>query len=76
MRETKSFAIVGGKVIIRIHDRVCETSGKLLASDIFKEALKITVTHLASRNSLLLDIFVKRELTQKDMELSIIRLSL
>jgi len=67
----KSFEIVGKKVVIRIRNRVCETSEELLSSDIFKEFLKLSIQQLSKRNSLMLNIFGKKDIAEHDLDVLI-----
>ncbi len=57
MNETVSFRFVGRKVIVRLRDRVCETSEELLSSGLFREFLGACLSNLSKRNSPLLKIF-------------------
>lgn len=65
-----SSKILDKKIIIRVRDRVCETSEELLSSELFFKFLKLTVERLARRNSILLDIFPdKQSVTDQDLKL-------
>lgn len=65
-----SSKILDKKIIIRVRDRVCETSEELLSSELFFKFLKLTVERLARRNSILLDIFPdKQNITDQDLKL-------
>ncbi len=57
MNETVSFRFVGRKVIIRLRDRVCETSEELLSSRLFREFLAKRLGSLSKRNSPLMRVF-------------------
>ncbi|MFA5435054.1 MAG: phosphoenolpyruvate carboxykinase [Candidatus Neomarinimicrobiota bacterium] len=50
---------VGKKVILRIRDRICETTEELLESDLFTAVLSKYVAHLKRRQSGLLELFGK-----------------
>ncbi len=56
------------KVVIRIKNRVCETSEELLDSKLFKEVVKRCVQQLTKRGSRLMEIFGKAEADKKDIQ--------
>ena len=62
------FDICENKIIIRLSDRLCETEEELLASKLFREILQSAVDKLQKRNSYLLGIFGKKEITDKDID--------
>jgi len=59
MGTSGSHKFVDQKVIIRIRDRVCESSEELFASDLFLEILHRDVAQLKKKESPLLGIFGK-----------------
>lgn len=67
----ESFEILERKVIIRLQDRVCETSEELVLSKIFYEVVKRAVSELSQRNSLLLNIFDQKNPTDENIALLI-----
>ncbi len=67
----KSFEFFDNKVLMRIQDRVCDTSEELIASVMFKHFLTLAVKRLQKRNSLLLNVFGKRDVHRQDMDLLI-----
>jgi energy-coupling factor transporter ATP-binding protein EcfA2 len=69
--ENRSFQIINGKVIIRIKDRVCDTSEELLASRLFYTILRRVVRELSKKNSRLLKIFASTHISEQDMRLLI-----
>ncbi len=69
-----SFEIFEKKVIIRIHDRICETTDEFLSSDIFLNVLKRGMDELAIRNPFLLNIFGKKYIQENDID-SLMRFS-
>lgn len=60
---------VNKKVILRIRDRICETSEELLESDLFVAVLSRYIGELKRRQSTLLDIFGKpvSQIGEKDI---------
>lgn len=56
-----AFDIIDEKIIIRIHERICETEEEILSSALFKEILKRAVGRLQQRSSSLLNIFPHKE---------------
>ena len=64
----QSFEIIANKVIMRIHDKVCESEQEILASPLFKEILKRAVEDLVLRNSHLLDVFEKRRVNDQAID--------
>lgn len=63
-----AFEIFEKKVIIRLHNRICETPEELLSSEIFHEVLQNAVGALQKRNSFLLNIFGKKEIEEADLQ--------
>ena len=66
-----SFEIFDKKVFIRTQDRVCETSEELLSSTMFRDFLRIAVQRLNKRNSRLINIFGKNDVSDQDIDLLI-----
>ncbi len=62
---THSYEIVGKKIIIRIHDMICENASELLNNQLFKDVLEMAVGELLKRNSYLLKIFRDGQITDK-----------
>ena len=55
------------KVVIRLKDRVCETSEELLGSELFRRILKQVLAELGRRQSRLLDMFPdKRKISAEE----------
>lgn len=64
-----SSKIVGKKIILRVKDRICETPEEFLSSKLFAKVLKMAVDELTRRNSILLDIFERRDqITDEDIK--------
>lgn len=61
------FRISEKKVIIRIKNRICDTSEELLASELFRWVLDRFVGELSSRNSMLMNIFGSKKASKKDI---------
>ncbi len=64
-----SFSIIDKKIIIRIHDRICETEEELVLSALFQEIIQGALGQLRKRNSCLLNIFGKTEITPQDIKI-------
>ncbi len=58
-------------MIIRIQDRVCETSEELLESDLCREIIKRGTLELAKRGSFLVNVFDKKEISDEQIDLLI-----
>jgi hypothetical protein len=69
MRNITNFKFVGKKVIIRLHDRVCENAEELVSSEFFYEVIKRFVANLQRRQSHLLSIFIITEAGITDEEI-------
>jgi len=61
----------GGKVIIRLRGRICETPDELLNSELFLLVLKRCLRDLARRESKLLRIFADQSLSEDNIDLLI-----
>lgn len=61
------FRISEKKIIIRIKNRICDTSEELLASDLFRWVLTKFIDELSARNSMLVNIFESKKVTNKDI---------
>jgi len=57
MRNITNFKFVGKKVIIHLHDRVCEDAEELILSELFREVINHFVADLEQRQSHLLSMF-------------------
>lgn len=62
-----SFDIIEKKILIRLHDRICETTEEILNSDLFKEVVRRAVDQLSRRRSTLLAVFGKSKVTSADI---------
>lgn len=71
MNNMGSFDIIEQKILIRLHDRICETSEEILNSDLFKEIVRRAIDRLARRNSTLLAVFGKSKVTAADIHILI-----
>lgn len=65
---THTFEITGRKVIIRIHDMICENAQELLNSELFAEFLEIASTGLVERNSYLINIFPGKNVNAESLK--------
>lgn len=61
----------GGKVIIRLRGRICETPDELLSSELFLLVLKRALRDLARRESKLLRIFPDQSFSEENIDLLI-----
>jgi energy-coupling factor transporter ATP-binding protein EcfA2 len=61
MRNTTAYKFVGKKVIIRLHDRVCEDAEELITSSLFREVTERFIRNLERRQSHLLSLFQTEE---------------
>ena len=60
------------KIIIKLKNRVCDTSEELLKSDLFSTVLTMAIRELSKRKSILLDIFDnKDDIKEEDSKLLI-----
>ncbi|OGX25456.1 MAG: hypothetical protein A2787_06715 [Omnitrophica WOR_2 bacterium RIFCSPHIGHO2_01_FULL_48_9] len=66
-----TFEILEKKIIIRLQDRVCETSEELVLSKPFHEVVRRAVAELSRRNSLLLKIFDEQGPTEEKINILI-----
>jgi energy-coupling factor transporter ATP-binding protein EcfA2 len=60
MQNPKTFKFVAKKVIIHLHDRVCEDADELISSDLFYELLTRFINSLKGKQSHLLQLFGTR----------------
>jgi len=56
-----SSRIFDNKMIVRLKNRVCDTSEELLFSDLFAQVLTLSIKNLSKRNSRLLGIFENKD---------------
>src|SRR5512141_493940 len=62
--QRNTLRIVGNKVIINVRERMCETADEMLAGRQFRVVLDHYLDALKSKNSPLLGIFKKNQVTQ------------
>lgn len=63
-----SFQTIDGKVVLWLKDRICDTPEELLASEQFRRILDQFVRMLQKRNSTLLGIFGKTNISDADIK--------
>ena len=63
----QSFQILDNKIILRVQHRICENSEEILQSDFFYGLVSAGIEKLRRRNSILLDVFGKRDVTEADI---------
>lgn len=66
-----AFEIAQNKVIIRLHDHVCENLDELFDSIVLREVVKRCIDELTRRNSFLMDIFGKKDVKEKEIDILI-----
>ena len=62
-----SYKILENKVIIQVHDRICETSDELIDSALFKEIIRRGIRQLEKRRSFLMGVFGKPAVDEEDL---------
>lgn len=68
--ENGSFQTINDQVVMRLRDRVCDTSERMLASELFLRVLKQYIAGLSKKQSKLLGIFPNpRAITDEDIHL-------
>ncbi|MBI9046528.1 MAG: hypothetical protein JEZ06_18705 [Anaerolineaceae bacterium] len=67
--ESATYQIHDDKVIIRLKDRVCDTSTELITSALFRRMLQQCISKLERKSSKLLKIFETKSITDDDIEL-------
>jgi hypothetical protein len=65
---TQSYDIRDNKIILRIQERICESSEEILSSDLFRGILTDSVAKLVKRRSLLLNVFGTKEVDDKQID--------
>jgi len=61
------FRISGNKIILRIKNHLCDTSEELLSSKLFHWVIAQYLRELSHRNSMLMDIFNTKKVTENDI---------
>ena len=69
--DISSFKILESKIVVRIHERICENAEELLASPLFREVVRRAIAKLTYRKSFLLDVFGKRDIGEPDIDVLI-----
>ncbi len=64
----QSYDILDNKIILRTHDRFCETPEEIIESDLFRGIVTAAVGKLSRRKSILMDVFGKTSATEKDID--------
>jgi len=65
------FKITGKKIFIRLKNRVCDTPEELLGSELCFEIVKRAVQDLMRRNSILLNVFGKKEIDEDSIQCAV-----
>ncbi len=63
-----SFEITGKKIIIHIHDTICQNAQEILNSQLFREVLEVAVAELMARNSYLTKIFPGKNMNEENLK--------
>jgi hypothetical protein len=66
--QKSTLRIIGNKAVLNIRERMCETAEELLASDKFRMVLDHCLANLKSKNSPLLCIFRKCEVSEESVD--------
>ncbi len=66
--QRSTLRIIGNKAVLNIRERMCETAEELLASDKFRSVLEHCLEDLKSKNSPLVCIFNKCEITGESVD--------
>ncbi len=62
------YDIRGNKIILHIHDRICETEEEILSSELLTGIVSAGLKKLAKRRSILLDVFGKKDIGKSDID--------
>lgn len=62
------FRISGNKIILRIKNHLCDTSEELLSSKLLKWVITQYIKELSQRHSMLIGIFGKDKINEKDID--------
>ncbi|MFA5261433.1 MAG: hypothetical protein WC450_09415, partial [Candidatus Omnitrophota bacterium] len=73
--DTGSYKILEKKIIIQLHDRICETADELMESALFKEVIRRGIRQLDKRNSFLMEVFGKPAIHEEDLAVFVKTLS-
>jgi hypothetical protein len=65
------YDIRNNKIIIQVHDRICETEEEILSSELFMAIVTAAIKKLAKRRSILLDVFGKKDVGRVDIDVLI-----
>ena len=65
------YDIRNNKIILQVHDRICETEEELLSSELFVAIVTAAIKKLSHRRSVLLDVFGKKDVTKADIHVLI-----
>lgn len=63
-----TFDILENKIIFRLRSRICENEEEVLSSKLFREVLQGAVDRLKKRNSYLLGVFGKKDISGQDLD--------
>ena len=63
-----NFRIFDKKVILKVSSFLCETSNRLVISESFKTIVKLSIRELKRRNSILLDMFGTKDVTDSHID--------
>ncbi|MBF0569570.1 MAG: hypothetical protein HQL18_02200, partial [Candidatus Omnitrophica bacterium] len=67
----QSFQMMDNKVILRIDRRICETEDEIYQSELFHGIVEAAIKKLTRRNSILLDVFGKRDIGPAEIKIFI-----
>jgi hypothetical protein len=63
----QSYQILDNKIILRVPDRICESAEELFDSELFRGIVTAGIEKLKRRNSLLLDVFGKKNVGEQEI---------
>ena len=63
-----NFSILDQKIVIKLHNRVCETPEEVMESELLREIIKRAVNKLIKRDSYLISFFGKKDIGSDDIK--------
>ncbi len=62
-----SYHMIDNKIIIQMHENICDTAAEILDSDLFNGIVTAAFQKLSRRNSILLDVFSRRDVGPQEI---------
>lgn len=66
-----SYQMIDNKIILQIQENICATEAEILDSELFKGVVTVALKKLMRRNSILLDVFGKRDVGPEEIKILI-----